>query len=47
MRIGYTPKQEKLLRELSLYLTIFITPERRETLSSIQGEMRTGRPSLR
>ena len=42
MRISYTPEQEELRRELRSYFTTLMTPERREALSSIQGEIGTG-----
>ena len=40
MRISYTPEQEELRRELRSYFTTLMTPERREALSSVQGEVR-------
>ena len=42
MRISYTPEQEELRRELRSYFTTLMTPERREALSSTQGEVGTG-----
>jgi 3-oxocholest-4-en-26-oyl-CoA dehydrogenase alpha subunit len=42
MRISYTPEQEELRRELRSYFTNLMTPERREALSSTQGEVGTG-----
>jgi 3-oxocholest-4-en-26-oyl-CoA dehydrogenase alpha subunit len=42
MRISYTPEQEELRRELRSYFTALMTPERREALSSTQGEVGTG-----
>ncbi len=42
MRISYTPEQEELRRELRSYFTTLMTPERREALSSVQGEYGTG-----
>ncbi|OHV06108.1 acyl-CoA dehydrogenase [Mycobacterium talmoniae] len=42
MRISYTPEQEELRRELRSYFTELMTPERREALSSTQGEYGTG-----
>ena len=42
MRISYTPQQEELRRELRSYFTTLMTPERREALSSTQGEVGTG-----
>ena len=33
MRIGYTPEQEELRRELRAYFTKLMTPERAEALS--------------
>ncbi|OBJ68732.1 acyl-CoA dehydrogenase [Mycobacterium sp. 1274756.6] len=42
MRIHYTPEQEELRRELRSYFTTLMTPERREALSSTQGEYGTG-----
>ncbi|BBY56364.1 acyl-CoA dehydrogenase [Mycobacterium koreense] len=42
MRISYTPEQEDLRRELRSYFTTLMTPERREALSSTQGEYGTG-----
>ena len=41
MRISYTPEQEELRRELRSYFTALMTPERREALSSTQGEVGT------
>ena len=37
MRIGYTPEQEELRRELRAYFTKLMTPERAEALSSSDG----------
>ena len=34
MRIGYTPEQEELRRELRSYFTKLMTPERAEALAS-------------
>src|SRR6201989_1695787 len=45
MRISYTPEQEELRRELRSYFTALMTPERREALSSTQGEGGTGTAS--
>jgi len=42
MRIGYTPEQEELRRELRSYFTKLMTPERAEALSSSDGEMGRG-----
>ena len=42
MRISYTPEQEELRRELRSYFTTLMTPERREALSSIGGEIGVG-----
>ncbi|HWT48532.1 MAG TPA: acyl-CoA dehydrogenase family protein, partial [Mycobacterium sp.] len=42
MRISYTPEQEELRRELRSYFTTLMTPERREALSSVQGEYGVG-----
>src|SRR3954469_21829151 len=42
MRISYTPEQEELRRELRSYFGTLMTPERREALSSVQGEYGTG-----
>src|SRR6201981_2165529 len=42
MRISYTPEQEELRRELRSYFDKLITPERREALSSVQGEYGVG-----
>ena len=42
MRISYTPEQEELRRELRSYFTALMTPDRREALSSAQGEVGTG-----
>ncbi len=42
MRISYTPEQEELRRELRSYFARLMTPERREALSSTQGEVGTG-----
>jgi alkylation response protein AidB-like acyl-CoA dehydrogenase len=42
MRIGYTPEQEDLRRELRSYFTKLMTPERAEALASNDGEMGRG-----
>jgi alkylation response protein AidB-like acyl-CoA dehydrogenase len=42
MQISYTPEQEDLRRELRLYFSTLITPDRRVALSSTQGEYGTG-----
>lgn len=42
MRISYTPQQEELRRELRSYFATLMTPERREALSSVQGEYGVG-----
>lgn len=42
MQISYTAEQEDLRRELRSYFTTLMTPERREALSSNQGEYGTG-----
>src|SRR6202040_2311492 len=42
MRIGYTPEQEELRRELRSYFTKLMTPERAEALTSNDGEMGRG-----
>lgn len=42
MQISYTADQEELRRELRSYFTTLMTPERREALSSTQGEYGTG-----
>jgi alkylation response protein AidB-like acyl-CoA dehydrogenase len=42
MRIGYTPEQEELRRELRSYFTKLMTPERAEALASGDGEMGRG-----
>ncbi|MGE5695090.1 MAG: acyl-CoA dehydrogenase [Candidatus Sericytochromatia bacterium] len=42
MRIGYTPEQEELRRELRSYFATLMTPERVEALSSVEGEYGTG-----
>jgi 3-oxocholest-4-en-26-oyl-CoA dehydrogenase alpha subunit len=42
MRIGYTPEQEELRRELRAYFSKLMTPERVEALSSSEGEMGRG-----
>jgi 3-oxocholest-4-en-26-oyl-CoA dehydrogenase alpha subunit len=42
MRIGYTPEQEELRRELRSYFTKLLTPERAEALASNDGEMGRG-----
>ena len=39
MRIGYTPEQEELRRELRSYFTKLMTPERAEALAAGDGEM--------
>ena len=42
MRIGYTPEQEELRRELRAYFTKLMTPERAEALGASDGEMGRG-----
>jgi alkylation response protein AidB-like acyl-CoA dehydrogenase len=42
MRIGYSPEQEELRRELRSYFTKLMTPERAEALASNDGEMGRG-----
>lgn len=42
MRISYTPEQESLRRELRSYFAQLMTRERREAMSSTQGEYGTG-----
>ncbi|EKF22320.1 acyl-CoA dehydrogenase, N-terminal domain protein [Mycolicibacterium hassiacum DSM 44199] len=42
MRIGYTPEQEELRRELRSYFSRLMTPERAEALASNDGEMGRG-----
>ena len=42
MRIGYSPEQEELRRELRSYFSRLMTPERTEALSSVEGEYGTG-----
>jgi alkylation response protein AidB-like acyl-CoA dehydrogenase len=42
MRIGYTPEQEELRRELRAYFSQLMTPDRVEALSSSEGEMGRG-----
>jgi 3-oxocholest-4-en-26-oyl-CoA dehydrogenase alpha subunit len=42
MRIGYSPEQEELRRELRSYFTRLMTPERTEALSSGEGEVGRG-----
>src|SRR5246127_249284 len=42
MRIGYTPEQEELRRELRSYFANLMTPERVEALSSVEGEYGVG-----
>ena len=42
MRIGYTPEQEELRRELRAYFSKLMTPERTEALASNDGEMGRG-----
>ena len=42
MRIGYSPEQEELRRELRAYFTKLMTPERAEALSSCDGEVGRG-----
>src|SRR6201998_2471894 len=42
MRISYTPEQEELRRDLRSYFTTLMTPDRREALSSVQGEYGVG-----
>ena len=51
MRIGYSPEQEELRRELRSYFTKLMTPERAEALASTRRDRRaatsTARPSRR
>ncbi|MBY0441755.1 MAG: acyl-CoA dehydrogenase family protein [Mycobacteriaceae bacterium] len=42
MRIGYTPQQDELRRELRSYFATLITPERREALHATSGEIGSG-----
>jgi 3-oxocholest-4-en-26-oyl-CoA dehydrogenase alpha subunit len=42
MRIGYTPEQEELRRELRFYFAKLMTPERVEALNMTSGEYGTG-----
>ena len=42
MRIGYTPEQEELRRELRSYFAELMTPERAEALAASDGEMGRG-----
>jgi 3-oxocholest-4-en-26-oyl-CoA dehydrogenase alpha subunit len=42
MRIGYTPEQEELRRELRSYFNTLMTPERRDALQSTAGEVGIG-----
>ena len=42
MRIGYSPEQEELRRELRSYFAQLMTPERVEALSSGEGEVGSG-----
>ena len=42
MRIGYSPEQEELRRELRSYFSQLMTPERVEALSSMEGEYGRG-----
>ena len=42
MRIGYSPEQEELRRELRSYFSQLMTPERVEALSSMEGEYGEG-----
>ena len=42
MRIGYSPEQEELRRELRAYFTKLMTPERAEALARSDGEMGRG-----
>src|SRR3954465_8161379 len=42
MRIGYTPEQEELRRELRSYFTKLMTPARAAALASGDGEMGRG-----
>ncbi|HEY7051131.1 MAG TPA: acyl-CoA dehydrogenase family protein [Mycobacterium sp.] len=42
MRIGYSPEQDELRRELRSYFTQLMTPERVDALSSGEGEVGTG-----
>ena len=51
MRIGYTPEQEELRRELRAYFTKLMTPERAEALAPATARWAaatsTARPSRR
>ena len=42
MRIGYSPEQEELRRELRSYFAQLMTPERVDALSSVDGEVGSG-----
>src|SRR5215218_6310172 len=42
MRIGYTPEQDELRRELRSYFAQLMTPERVEALHMTSGEYGTG-----
>ena len=42
MRIGYSPEQEELRRELRSYFAQLMTPERVDALSSVEGEVGSG-----
>ena len=42
MRIGYSPEQEELRRELRSYFAELMTPERVDALSSVEGEVGSG-----
>lgn len=42
MRISYTPQQEELRRELRAYFGALMTPDRREALTSGEGEIGSG-----
>ena len=42
MRIGYSPEQEELRRELRAYFAKLMTPERVAALSSSEGEVGSG-----
>jgi 3-oxocholest-4-en-26-oyl-CoA dehydrogenase alpha subunit len=40
MRIGYSPEQEELRRELRSYFSRLMTPDRVEALSSVEGDVK-------
>jgi 3-oxocholest-4-en-26-oyl-CoA dehydrogenase alpha subunit len=42
MRIGYSPEQEELRRELRSYFAQLMTPERVDALGSVEGEVGSG-----